>query len=83
MSDFNGCTKVKDLWIEQNLRNAAHGQTLAPVAIFPGAIAPAGRRVVHVTHLDGTTETDLEWLARQAELDDYYQTMHDASCYGQ
>ncbi len=83
MSILGDCTSVKDLWIEQNLRNAAHGQTLAPVAIMPGAIVPAGRRVVHVTHMDGTTETDLEWLARQAELDDYYQTVHDASYRGQ
>jgi len=65
MSEFNGCTSVKDLWIEQNLRNGQHGQTLAPVAIFPGAIVPAGRRVVMVQNLDGTTETELEWLERQ------------------
>lgn len=50
-----------------------------PVAVFPGAIVPAGRRVVHVQHADGTTETDYDWWARQAELDDYQQTLHEAS----
>lgn len=83
MSDFNGCTKVKDLAFLENQREFEHGQTLAPIAIFPGAIVPAGRRVVHVQHSDGTTETDLDWLARQYELEDYYQTVHDASYRGQ
>lgn len=56
---------------------------LPPVAVIPGAIIPAGRRVVHVQHLDGTTETDAEWWARQRELDDYRQTVDAASHRGQ
>ena len=41
------------------------------------------RRVVLVRHVDGQQETDADWLARQAELDDYRQTVDAASYRGQ
>lgn len=41
------------------------------------------RRVVHVQHLDGTTETDAEWWGRQGELADLAATMDAASYRGQ
>lgn len=37
------------------------------------------RRAVLVHHIDGYVETDEAWLARQAELDDYRQTVDAAS----
>ena len=37
------------------------------------------RRVVRVYHVDGKTEADADWLARQAELEDYAATVHAAS----
>ena len=41
------------------------------------------KKVVLVHHIDGKTETDADWLARQAELDDYRQTVDAASYRGQ
>ena len=41
------------------------------------------RRVGLVHHVDGYVETDEAWLARQAELDDYRQTVDAASSRGQ
>lgn len=67
MSEFNGCTSVKDLWIEQNLRNLEHQQGVAPVAVFPGAIVPAGRRVVMVQNLDGTQVIDVAFASNFPE----------------
>ena len=40
------------------------------------------RRVVLAHHIDGKTETDADWLARQAELADYAATV-DAASYRQ
>ncbi len=42
-----------------------------------------GKRVVHAQHLDGTTETDAQWWARQGELDDYRQSVDGSSYRGQ
>jgi len=42
-----------------------------------------GKKVVHVQHLDGTTEPDAAWWARQGELADYRQTVDDGSYRGQ
>lgn len=41
------------------------------------------KKVVLVHHIDGQTETDADWLARQAELDDYRQTVDGSSYRGQ
>lgn len=41
------------------------------------------RKVVHVCHIDGTTETDAEWWGRQGELADLAATMDAASYRGQ
>ena len=52
----------------------------------PVQVAPCStnsRRVVHVQHADGTTETDAQWWARQGELEDYRQTVDGSSYRGQ
>lgn len=58
-----------------------NGFDYQPVPVAPGR--PNSRRVVHVQHLDGTTETDAQWWARQGELADLAATMDAASYRGQ
>lgn len=53
MSILGDCTSVRDLWIEQNLRNAAHQQGV--------------RRVVMVQNLDGTQEIDGDFATKYPE----------------
>ncbi len=42
-----------------------------------------GKKVVHISRADGTTETDAQFLARQGELADLAATMDAASYRGQ
>ncbi len=58
-----------------------NGFNYQPPDVAPGR--PNSRRVVHVQHLDGTTETDAEWWGRQGELADLAATMDAASYRGQ
>ena len=46
------------------------------------AETPQDKKVVLVHHIDGKTETDADWRARQAELEDYAATV-DAASYRQ
>lgn len=42
-----------------------------------------GKRMVAVGHINGKIETDAAWFARQAELEDYRQTVDGMSYRGQ
>ncbi len=74
MSILGDCTSVKDLWIEQNLRNAAHQQGVQP---HRGKVATLPR------YTTGCPQCDRMPFGMACEDCDLATTQHEASCYGQ
>ncbi len=74
MSDFNGCTKVKDLDILENLRNLEQPRT---VAHYTGLARYLPR------YTTGCPQCDRMPFGMACEDCDLATTQHEASCYGQ